>query len=65
MVDVRLGRRSGRLPRPHLLGAILVKARAVNVDDVPNNQRADLALLLSFVDDADALVGQLVGRERT
>jgi len=65
MVEVTIGRRTGRLPRPKLLGAILVKARAVGVDDVPNNQRADLALLLSFVDDVEALARQLVGRERT
>ena len=65
MVEVHLGRRAGRLPRPDLLGAILVKARAVGVDDVPNNQRADLALLLSFVDDVDVLAQELAGRERT
>jgi hypothetical protein len=65
MVEVRVGRRTGHLPRPSLLGAILVKARAVRVDDVPNNQRADLALLLSFVDDVDVLTRQLAGRERT
>lgn len=65
LVSVRLGRRRGTLPRPDLLGAILVKARAVDVDDVPDNQRVDLAVLLSFVDDADALRAQLRGRERS
>lgn len=64
-ISVRLGRHRGRLPRPDLLGAILVKARAVDVDDVPDNQRVDLALLLSLVDDADALGAQLRGRERS
>jgi hypothetical protein len=63
-VEVRLGRRRGTLPRPNLLGAILVKARAVGRDDVPENQRADLALLLSFVEDADALGRELRGSER-
>jgi hypothetical protein len=65
LVSVRLGRRRGTLPRPNLLGAILVKTRAVDIDDVPANQRLDLALLLSFVDDADALAAELRGRERS
>lgn len=65
IVDVRVGRRRGRLPRPDLLGAILVKSRAVDVDDVPDDQRADLALLLSLVDDPATLVSRLVGRERS
>src|SRR5205814_7329496 len=50
---------AGDAPRPNLLGAILVKTRAVDIDDVPENQRLDLALLLSFVDDADALAAEL------
>jgi hypothetical protein len=36
------------VPRPNLLGAIVLKARAVDVDDVPANQREDLAFLLSL-----------------
>src|SRR5204863_439110 len=59
LVSVRLGRRRGTLPRPNLLGAILVKTRAVDIDDVPENQRLDLALLLSFVDDADDRANRL------
>jgi hypothetical protein len=65
LVAVRIGRRRGRIPRPDLLGAILVKARAVSVDDAPDAQRADLALLLSLVEEPDALAGDLVGRERS
>src|SRR5207244_12601625 len=34
------------------------------VDDAPENQRADLALLLSFMDEPE-LAGRLVGRERS
>ena len=64
-VDVRVGRKGGRLPRPNLLGAILVKARAVGIDDAPENQRADLALLLSLVIDAAELATHLARRERT
>lgn len=64
LVSVRVGGREGRLPRPDLLGAILLKARAVDVDDVPESQRSDLALLLSLVADPDALVHELRGEER-
>lgn len=55
---------AGRLPRPNLLGAILLKARAVDVDDVPESQRSDLALLLGLVADPDALVREFRGDER-
>ncbi len=64
LVAVRIGRREGSVPRPDLLGSILLKARAVEVDDVPDNQRGDLALLLSLVVDPEALVTQLRGQER-
>ena len=50
--------------RPDLLGAILIKARAVDIDDTPENQRLDLALLLSFVDDPAALATELRPSER-
>jgi hypothetical protein len=63
-VDVRLGELRGQIPRPDLLGAILIKARAVEVDDAPEAQRGDLAFLLSLVRDPRALVGQLHGKER-
>jgi hypothetical protein len=63
-VAVRVGRREGSVPRPDRLGSILLKTRAVDVDDVPDNQRSDLALLLSLVVDPDALVTQLRGQER-
>lgn len=65
VVPVRLGSRVGRLPRPNLLGAILVKVRAVDVSDAPDDQRSDLALLLSLVDDRGGLARELVGRERS
>jgi hypothetical protein len=63
-VEVQLEARRGRLPRPNLLGAILLKVRAVDVDDAPDNQRRDLALLLSLVDDPDELTLALHGQER-
>jgi len=65
-VRIRVDRREGLVPRPTLLGAILLKARAVDVDvDTPENQRSDLALLLSMVEDAEGLAEELVGSERS
>ncbi len=64
-VEVSWGTRVGAIPCPDLLGAILVKARAVDVDDVPEAQLADLAFLLTLVDDPRELVAQLRGKERT
>jgi hypothetical protein len=48
-----------RLQRPSLLGAILLKARALRVHNRPDDQREDLVLLLSFVADPSALTGEL------
>lgn len=64
-VDVRLGELKGQVPRPDLLGAILIKARAVEVDDVPAAQLGDLAFLLALVPDPRELAEQLRGKERT
>jgi hypothetical protein len=63
-VDVSVEGRTGVVPRPNLLGALLVKARAVDVDDVPEAQRRDLAFLLSLVPDPRALAADLSGAER-
>jgi hypothetical protein len=49
----------GFVPRPTLLGALLVKVRAIEVDDVPRAQRSDVALLLSVIEDPDPLVGEI------
>ena len=51
LVSVEFGTSRGLVPRPSLLGAIVAKAVAVDVDDLPDAQRLDLALLLSLVDD--------------
>jgi hypothetical protein len=56
--------RVGMIPRPSLLGAIIGKACAVDVDDVPANQEIDLALLMSLVDDPFALRDQLTVKDR-
>jgi hypothetical protein len=55
----------GAIPRPNLLGAILVKARAIAVDDSPEAQRRDVAFLLSLVADPEPLIEDLTARERT
>lgn len=52
------------MPRPSLLGAIVGKAVAVDVDDVPDSQRLDLALLVSLVEDPIAMAGQLTSKDR-
>ena len=62
--QVRIGRRRGDIPVPNLLGAILLKARAVAVDDAPDNQRLDLAVLLSLVGDVEEILADLTTRER-
>jgi len=58
-VDVRSRGASGPVPMPDLLGALLVKVRAIDVDDVPEAQRRDVAFLLSLVEDPDALRADL------
>jgi hypothetical protein len=64
-VDIEVDGIRGALPRPNLLGAILIKARAVEVDDVPDNQLSDVALLLSLVEDPEEMRGALRGEERS
>ncbi len=63
-IDVRLGTRTGSIPVPNLLGALLLKTEAIAVDDVPDAQRSDVGLLLSLVVDRDELRAQLKPVER-
>ncbi len=63
-VTVRTDAQAGTIPRPSLLGAILVKARAIAVDDLPDAQREDLAFLLSLIDDPFAMAEELSRNER-
>jgi hypothetical protein len=42
----------------------LVKVRAIDVDDVPEAQRSDVAFLLSLVEDPDELAKQCSRAER-
>jgi hypothetical protein len=63
-VDVSLGARKGSISTPNLLGAIILKLKAIAVDDVPEAQKADVALLLSLVSDPDELSRKLTPSER-
>lgn len=64
-VEIRIGQRRGTVPRPNLLGAILLKSRAVEVDDVPESQRRELCFLLSLVADPVATAHDLRGKQRS
>lgn len=64
LVDVGLAEQVGRLPRPSMLGAILLKARAADVDPDPERHLADLAFLLSLADDPFELVEELTPKEQ-
>lgn len=64
LVPVTFQDRVALVPRPSLLGAIISKAEAVGVDDVPHNQRTDLALLLSLVDDPLGMADQMGPTDR-
>lgn len=63
-VDVSSRSKRGTLPIPTLLGAILVKMRAIEVADQPDAQRRDVAFLLSLVEDPDPLAVDLSKSER-
>lgn len=62
-VPVRVGDVTAALPRPDLIGALIVKSRAVEVDDAPRNQRVDLAFLYSLIEDPRSLAEGLTGAE--
>jgi predicted nucleotidyltransferase len=64
LVEVSFGGRSGWIRRPSLLGAIVGKACAVDVDDAKQNQELDLAMLLSFVADPFAMRQELKAKDR-
>lgn len=63
-VEYSYNGRVGVIPRPSLLGSIVGKACAVDVDDVPANQEIDLALLLSLVDDPFLMRETLTAKDR-
>ncbi|WP_370617193.1 hypothetical protein [Mumia sp. Pv 4-285] len=55
--------RSGRVPRPTLLAAIIGKAAAVTLPD-PQRHHRDLALLCSLVEDPFTLADELTKKDR-
>lgn len=61
---IALGRERGFLPRPNLLGAILVKTRAIAVDDAQDSQRLDVAFLLTLVSDPQGSAKALTSAEK-
>jgi len=63
-VEIRTKAATGMVPLPNLLGAILIKTRAIGVDDLPDNQRSDVAFLLSLVEDPDELARRCSSSER-
>ncbi len=64
LLPIVAGPTRGLLPRPSLLGALIIKAAAVTVDDIPEDQRSDLALLLSLIQQPTALRNQLTSKDR-
>ena len=60
-----LGDRIGLVPRPNLLGAIVLKACAIAVDDAPQDQRRDLAFLLSLVSAPYEMAAEMTNKDRT
>jgi hypothetical protein len=63
-LPVKTREEHGTIPVPNLLGALLVKIRAIDVDDEPNAQRTDVAFLLSLVEDPEELLENVSASER-
>lgn len=55
---------SGLIPLPDLLGALLVKVRAISVGRTPDAQREDVAFLLSLISDPDIMDHDITSNER-
>lgn len=64
LLPVATSNRAGHIPRPSLLGAVVGKAMAVAVDDVPDAQRLDFVFLLSLIVDPFTLADQLTTKDR-
>ncbi len=63
--DVATRESTGVVPLPSLVGALLVKVRAIDIDDQPDAQRSDCAFLLSLVEDPDGMVADISSPERS
>jgi hypothetical protein len=63
-VDVTVAERTGDIPRPSLLAAILAKAAAVHLPGGPDRHLTDLAFLLSLIPDPVRIRSELRAAER-
>lgn len=63
-VTIRTRDVEGEVLRPNLLGAIMVKLRAIDVDDLPDAQRADVAMLLGLATEPDSIAHELTRKDR-
>ena len=64
LLPVRTATRQGMVPRPSLLGALVAKAMAVDVDDEPETQRQDFVFLLALVEDPAGIADTLTSKDR-
>jgi hypothetical protein len=64
LLPVRTNSRQGMVPRPSLLGAVIAKAEAVEVDDAPETQRMDLVFLLALVEDPFEIAETLTPKDK-
>ena len=64
LVPVVAGRSRGLVPRPALLGAVIIKAVAADVDDLPDAQQADLALLLTLIQEPIPVRREMTTKDR-
>lgn len=66
-VGVRTRSVEGEVRVPNLLGAILIKARAIGVSSHPQSQREDFAFLLSLItslEQAERFLEEMYGKQR-
>jgi hypothetical protein len=64
VVEIVVDGDASRVRRPTLLGALLLKARALPVHSRPEDQREDIITLLALVEDPDAMRRSLTQAER-
>jgi hypothetical protein len=64
VVEIVVAGVASRVRRPTLLGAMLLKARALPLHSRPEDQREDIITLLGLVDDPDAVRPSLTHAER-
>jgi hypothetical protein len=63
-IEVVAGGRSGEIPRPNLVGAILIKASALNLPGGAERHVTDLAFLLSLLTDPLGERSSLIAGEK-